>query len=289
MSKVTLKLGEEFEPITKDNIAEVLEYNGISQDWFSLSKNRISYHWTSTNNIAVYSSSMFFDNPKWLEHLEVEFGKLKPLPKKSNPFDVVKIGQWVRYIGEDRDCIAKGKWYQKASSGKYAKALTYIADDGKRWHNFNREDWDLTDIRDYNPDEEITLKVGDKIKFNYLDVDILEIDSFSFIYSKIRYKNTNLTTSFGSINDGHIFSVNGRQGKYVIPPFDFVQTLLDNGFNATESNDSIIVSSNTYNPMILSCFKSGRVFIGQSVINPIPANAKRLIDAANILKDLEIK
>lgn len=276
---------EEFEPITKDNIAEVLEYNGV-KDAFSIDNNARSIvigsgapEWCSVN----------FKNPNWLQIIEAHLDKkLKPLPKKTNPFDAVKIGQWVRYVGEDAFETTKNKWYQRIPSNCFA----YKTDDGSIVHTTEYEEWDLTDIRDYNPDEEITLKVGDKIKFNYLDVDIMEIDSFSFIYSKIRYKNTNLTTSFGSINDGHIFSVNGRQGKYVIPPFDFERTLMDAGFTRHFDGDPQ-ETDNLYfygNKHMLICYDSElkKYYHQGKEIKPTPENATHIINAAKILKKLEI-
>lgn len=65
---------EEHEEITPDNIAEVLEYNGIKK-WI----------WYPDGINIDYKINIQFSNPKWLQHLELEVGKLKPLPKKKEP------------------------------------------------------------------------------------------------------------------------------------------------------------------------------------------------------------
>jgi len=66
---------EEHEPITPENIEEVLKYNGV-QNW------QVCKYVNGVENDILL---ILFDNPKWLQHLELEVGKLKPLPKKKEP------------------------------------------------------------------------------------------------------------------------------------------------------------------------------------------------------------
>jgi len=154
---------EEFEPITKDNIAEVLEYNGV-KDAFSIDDNARSIvigsgapEWCSVN----------FKNPNWLQIIEAHLDKkLKPLPKKTNPFDAVKIGQWVKCIKNTGNYAGfYNKWVQRVDSscGGFPRAeelIWFKAPEEKAaeaTHSWDKDSLDLTDIRDYNPDEEIVL------------------------------------------------------------------------------------------------------------------------------------
>lgn len=71
---------EQFEEITKDNIKKVLDYN------------MIKFVLVASNGIRVQLANgdpllqVYFENPKWLQLLELETGKLKRLPK----FDFTK-------------------------------------------------------------------------------------------------------------------------------------------------------------------------------------------------------
>lgn len=64
---------EKYEPITPENIEEVLKYNGV-QNW------QVCKYVNGVENDILL---ILFDNPKWLQHLELEVGKLKLLPKKK--------------------------------------------------------------------------------------------------------------------------------------------------------------------------------------------------------------
>jgi len=82
---------EMFEPITKDNIEDVLKYNNISAQWYSIDVDResgdpwrISVTHPSDNRLEVET---LFDSDYWIQYLEIAFqnelqdGKLNPLPK----------------------------------------------------------------------------------------------------------------------------------------------------------------------------------------------------------------
>lgn len=268
---------EEFEPITKDNIAEVLEYNGL-KDTFSGGTNARSIimgsgtpEWCSVN----------FKNPNWLQIIEAHLGKkLTPLPKKANPFDVVKVGQWVRCASENIR-TTKNKWYQRVLSTSRHDAFWYLDDTDVGAYSITTTHWDLTDIRDYNPDEKIVLKVGGVYINSHGDK--YTIEAFDYVNNAVivgsgcwRYFNE-FTLEAG------IISVNGRQGKYVIPPFDFVQTLLDNGFKHLANTDVYVAGKHT---IVLR--DKDTVYVLGHKINPTPENAKRLVDIAKILKELEV-
>ena len=68
---------EEYEEITPENIAEVLEYNGIT--------NCKKENYPHGSFVITPSFTIGLDHSNWLQHLELELGKLKPLPKKKEP------------------------------------------------------------------------------------------------------------------------------------------------------------------------------------------------------------
>lgn len=74
---------EEFEPITRDNIVEVLEYNGFNYLKSTGVEHVLDKDIVITNvGIKVPYAQVTFENPNWLKHLELYTGNLKPLPKK---------------------------------------------------------------------------------------------------------------------------------------------------------------------------------------------------------------
>lgn len=141
--------------ITKDNIAEVLKHNGIREDFCINDNGRHISIGLNTPEWCLVN----FKNPKWVQIIEAHLGrKLEPLPESSQ-FDVVKVGQWIRHIPEN-------KWYQRVFFIKCSGYRFECQNDTKEnvtdgWHiskdDNNHDEWDLTDIRDYNPDEEIIL------------------------------------------------------------------------------------------------------------------------------------
>lgn len=71
---------ELFEEITKDNILEVLKYNGVDGGIDKDYDSDIKY--ISIVNKFTYDFFISLSSPNWLQHLELEAGKLKPLPKQ---------------------------------------------------------------------------------------------------------------------------------------------------------------------------------------------------------------
>ncbi len=272
--------------ITKDNIAEVLKHNQVETFKISLYWDNIVFNYGEDCQLVIG-----LDNPNLISIIESHLGrKLKPLPKPS-PFDVVKIGQWIRskntVLASDRrqgTFRTENKWYQRIESLNKL-VFSYIDDNLGRKDSISQNEWDLTDIRDYNPDEEIVLKVGDEIIFgpiNYKD-KIIEFDHDSKLilldYSALRFDQVNT-----------IKSVNGRQGKYSIPLFNFEQTLLDAGFKRSGEGSMLLMNNKSY-----PCFSHIAILkyddayhVSYTKIKPTPANAKCLIDAAGILKGLEL-
>lgn len=142
--------------------------------------------------------------------------------------------------------------------------------------------WDSTKILDYNPDEEIVLAVGYEVEFHRYGKHI--IDRFDFIDKKIIYRDGGIDTfcSFKE-NDYEIKSVNGRRGKFVIPPFDFEKTLLDAGF---QSDEHCIWSGSCFSPFIW-VVKSNINLNGRHKIKPTPQTARILIEFKNKFEELE--
>lgn len=70
------------ELITPENLQQVLEYNGIEQENYCIYDEGIEIYCKSIMNIT-------FNNDNWLPHVELEFGKLKPLPK-YNYYDYIR-------------------------------------------------------------------------------------------------------------------------------------------------------------------------------------------------------
>lgn len=82
----------EYHPITKDNIVEVLEYNGFDNygQYYRIYEHYIIWHYNKDDVSEEDSKQViiYFNNNKWLEHLELETGKLNPIPKPK--FDFVQ-------------------------------------------------------------------------------------------------------------------------------------------------------------------------------------------------------
>lgn len=125
--------------------------------------------------------------------------------------------------------------------------------------------------------EEIVLKINDEIcfcagqtliliKFNYVDEEIDYIFGGSRIYG-----------SFSTVHK--ILSVNGKQGKYIIPEFDFKQTLLDAGW---EVDGDII-----HNGAIWVNLRLRNFCDDARQIKLTPANAEKLIMLAKRAERLE--
>lgn len=275
--------------ITKDNIVEMLKHNGI-EEWNTNNSNGWIKHTGLCNYLRFKYLDIDLDNPNLITIIEAHIGKkLEPLPE-SKPFDAVKVGQWVKmkapYLAGR---TTQGKWYQRVERNNGLIGFKYVDDDNDAYTSNHPEQWDLTDIRDYNPDEEIVLKVGDKIDLIDYTTDtnkghvITKIDYFNMeIYLYNRHENCCVYLRFDSSHK--IESVNGRQGKYIIPPFDFEQTLLDAGFK--KHGKYICLGSFSDTPL---WFDTQYSEINDSVrIKLTPANAKRLIDTAFILNNLEL-
>ena len=81
--EIVIEPKEEFEPIAEDNIIQVLDYNkemGLKIRDIKLYNNKICYEQLEGNEWVEFRWNLSFKN--WLQYLELELGKLKPLPKK---------------------------------------------------------------------------------------------------------------------------------------------------------------------------------------------------------------
>lgn len=263
--------------ITKDNIAEVLKHN--RWEGSLISDKTIHVRDGESNTMGI----VYFSHPNWLQSIELLTGKLKPLPE-PNPL----IGKWIKCI-MDSDFCTGNTWYMVNDKGIINDRICVCNPDKHISFILSKDYFNLTDIRDYNPEEEILLKVGDKIDLIDYTTDtnkghvITKIDYFTReIYLYNRPKECCIYLRFDSAHK--IESVNGRQGKFVIPPFDFEQTLLDGGFK--KHGKYICLGSFSDTPL---WFDTQYSEINDSVrIKLTPANAKRMIDAKAILNDLEL-
>lgn len=91
---------EEYEPITPENILEVLKYNGIKKWW-------IDHEYRGVENstyLTVFRNPKWLQhrNLKWLQHLEREVGKLKPLPKKEPALEEALIELGFEHMYENK-------------------------------------------------------------------------------------------------------------------------------------------------------------------------------------------
>jgi len=287
----------EYQEITNDNIMEVLEFNkslGLEVDNIRIGDNCICF------NFNGYKQEFEFDDDggtKWLQHTEIETGKLKPLPK-ANPFDVVKVGDWVKskktlyHYQCQLPYRTKDKWYQRVELNN--KKCFVCNSNGSGYSSSDSPcDWDLTDIRDYNPTE-CELKVGDVIDFG--SFGNLPIDEFNYIDECIE---TNLGGSlicrgFKNLQNNYNKKsqlINGRKyDKITIPPFDFVKCLMDAGF--TTKGTLRIVNADLY--LFLNAL---RVYVNLNKPDyfhyqgnqwkTTPANAQILIEMAKLSEGLK--
>lgn len=72
---------EDHEEITPENLTEVLRYNGI--DGFNVKVCDGNIYFENIHYKSIKRLVLDEENSKWLQHLELEVGKLKPLPKKK--------------------------------------------------------------------------------------------------------------------------------------------------------------------------------------------------------------
>lgn len=274
----------EYQEITPENIAEVLKFNGIDKKLYTVQAKHIDCYTKCGNYCDIFN----FNNQLWLQLVEVHFGKLKPLPK-ANPFDVVKVGDWVKskktlyHYQCQLPYRTKDKWYQRVELNN--KKCFVCNSNGSGYSSSDSPcDWDLTDIRDYNPTE-CELKVGDEIitKNGYGH----EVHSFGYSNEILYLGNGAFSINFKNINKV-IESVNGKKyDKITIPSFDFVKCLMDAGFIEDEGVlfDStgfitLIVGSNTF------YLAHRHSFPGQNK-QLTPANAKILIQMAKLAEGLK--
>jgi hypothetical protein len=220
----------------------------------------------------------------WLDILEAALTlKLEPLPTTPNPFDVVKVGQWVRYIGNTSFKLEYDTWYQRLGDAHgwfiikdngYGQSPKYSNGYGQSPKYSNN--WDLTDILDYSPDEEIVLKVGDIVVFEGETASIISINyQDQRVYGACRSYDR-WWINFSVVD--RIHSVNGKRGKFVIPPlpaFDFEKYLLEK---------DIVVDDDIAFEIVID--KKHTIHCNNGVKRN-KANADRLIAAANMLGELE--
>lgn len=269
--------------ITKDNIAEVLEFNNIDQHRYKIDDDTIAC-FTDVNGKWI-GTTILYVCPEWLKIVELYFGKLKPLPK-ANPFDVVKVGDWVKskktlyHYQCQLPYRTKDKWYQRVELNN--KKCFVCNSNGSGYSSSDSPcDWDLTDIRDYNPTE-CELKIGDEIHFyNDLKYSITEINH---IESKFYLgESKSITFYFGE--NHKIKSVNGKKyDTIIIPKFDFAKCLVDAGFKIAD--DCLYVGKSFDDALIWFNSSTGRLNVGM-YIKPTPANAQIIVSMANLAKGIK--
>jgi len=277
----------EYQEITPENIAEVLKFNGIDKKLYTVQAKHIDCYTKCGNYCDIFN----FNNQLWLQLVEVHFGKLKPLPK-ANPFDVVKVGDWVKskktlyHYQCQLPYRTKDKWYQRVELNN--KKCFVCNSNGSGYSSSDSPcDWDLTDIRDYNPTE-CELKIGDVIDFG--SYGNLPIEEFNYIDECIV---TNLGGSlicrgFKNLQNNYNKKsqlINGKAyNKITIPPFDFTKCLVDNGFKIAD--DCLYVGKSFDDALIWFNSSTGRLNVGM-YIKPTPANAQIIISMANLAKGIK--
>lgn len=285
----------EYQEITPENIAEVLEFNkslGLKVDNIRIEDNCICF------NFNGYKQEFEFDDDgdtKWLQHTEIETGKLKPLPK-ANPFDAVKVGDWVKskktlyHYQCQLPYRTKDKWYQRVELNN--KKCFVCNSNGSGYSSSDSPcDWDLTDIRDYNPTE-CVLKIGDE--FFSGSGPLRLIMRFDYVNERVHYMSS---WSSGSIRF-NVFSalieqieINGRKyDKITIPKFDFVKCLVDAGFTLNGDGDLYAIGSSWNESIICLEKKDDRQWFlncSSNLTEATPANAQIIVSMANLAKGIK--
>lgn len=284
----------EYQEITPENIAEVLKFNGIDKKLYTVQAKHIDCYTKCGNYCDIFN----FNNQLWLQLVEVHFGKLKPLPK-ANPFDVVKVGDWVKskktlyHYQCQLPYRTKDKWYQRVELNNKKCFVCNSNGSGYSSSDYSPCDWDLTDIRDYNPTE-CELKVGDVIDFG--SYGNLPIDEFNYIDECIE---TNLGGSlicrgFKNLqnNDNKKSQLINSKAcdKITIPKFDFVKCLVDAGFTLDGDGDLYAIGSSWNESIICLEKKDDRQWFlncSSNLTEATPANAQIIVSMANLAKGIK--
>ena len=220
-----------------------IDNNGRVSVQFKL-KNGLILH--SCGGLAKENSGGWF-NDAGLDELTIRQPKAKVCTKpeevatepEPSPFDAVQIGQWIRskIFNEARD---SNKWYK--CSNNMVGGLFYYYTKNSNNEQCSSQDvltWDLTDIRDYDPNE-YELKIGDLIRIENWENKNKNhtITGFSDSYFCVETHKHNFQLTYLQINA----TINGKKyEKLTIPAFDFKQYLLDNGISfllVAKPNDS---------------------------------------------------
>lgn len=256
--------------ITKDNIGEVLKHNSI--ETLSI---RNGYVQEILSGRVMFSVSM--GNPNLIPIIEAHIGKkLKPLPK-----DYQLIGKWIRCVVDGKFCTGN-KWYRVHKMGIVNERIcVYKGEDDQYSFIIPSKDFNLTDIRDYNPNEH-ELKIG----------DVIETKERKSKITKFGYMSNYIVTDEAGTYDLPFLQenalINGKKyDKLTIPPFDFEQKLLDAGFTKSQETGGYKLIKNgvrcDFRPDGI-CYNGYKY----SLIKPTPANAKILIEAAEKLNKSEL-
>lgn len=67
----------EYEPITPKNLIQVLKYNRVNPLMYLVEDGQIVITKNNVRNI------IFFNDDKWLEHLQLDIGELRQMPKNN--------------------------------------------------------------------------------------------------------------------------------------------------------------------------------------------------------------
>ncbi len=291
--------------ITPDNFHKVWEYNNGTKQWGNGFVTTISEEgiWAASiyNGDYLYTSDFYGDYLPFI----LRRVPLKPLPKEvaNRESDTIVATQSItsedaptqaainkdniEAVLEYNGCFGYSvrNKYITLRRGAFEKPIT-ISFNHPNWLAILEAAFGKT-LEEVPEAEEIVLKVGDVIQFND-GLSDCEIKSLDYVNNKINYVRFADITRFADINNGHIKSVNGKQGKFVIPPFDFKQTLLDDGFIQVITENYI--RNNKGLEILIKEDETRFHFWGLRDFNYecSPANAKRIINAAAELNELEL-
>lgn len=275
----------EYQEITPENFKEVYHNTPKPHNWSPESITLSStVGWGYSNGKDGVDSISTPDFYEFLAFVQKRI-TLKLLPK-ANPFDVVKVDQWVRSLITKGDYRKENKWYQR-SSNRVLFCFYTQKGNNTECSSDNPEEWDLTDIRDYNPTE-CMLKIGDKIitKSGYGH----EVHSFGYSNEILYLCNGAFSINFKNINKV-IESVNGKKyDKVTIPKFDFAQCLVDAGFTLDGDGDLYAIGSSWNESIICLEKKDDRQWFlncSSNLTEATPANAKIIIEMDKLAKGIK--
>lgn len=222
----------------------------------------------------INRNNLHLDENSFSEVADIIEAELKE--KQPKDFSHINVGQWVRFIVNDVNkypTTTFNKWYQRldnSCSTEYSettnesKYFWYKDDDLDIIYSRNIQAWDLTDIRDTNPDQPVQpnevvnqpVETHEDIEYYPTTKDnIAEVLEYNDIcLNGIEIKNDWVLMSIQ--NSDHMDKFCFKNPRWLellelnlgiklkpipVPKFDFVQYLLDNGAKIKSGKECTLV------------------------------------------------